>query len=150
MTGTASFRLFRLEKGQALSLDAAFAAVLALFLVFIGVRAASIAAEGEAFASGQALMQAKALSAADYLVKEGAVFTEETAYGAVARHHEIDEEKLSALNAEWLAERVGARRVCAEAVRVGEARKCGGGVCMVRPVYLPAEKEAGFLVVCVE
>lgn len=136
--------------GQAFSADAALAAVCILAVAVAGMAAVSVCARGAAFACEQAALEAKAVSAADYLVKEGAAQKTGSAFGAVARAGRVDEGALSALDEDWLAGRVGARSVCVEGVRAGGAAACAGGVCVKRAVIFQGSGEAGYLVVCVQ
>lgn len=146
----------RARKGQAISIDAAFASLLVLSAVFICIQASSAAAGGLAYSSDSALMLSRAVSAADFIVKEGAAFKENSSWGTVARAGEIDPGLLFALDYTSLAERVGAGMVCSEIVRPGDGGReagdgsCRSGACVLRPAYLHEGKEAAYVRVCIE
>lgn len=141
---------FRCEKGQAFSIDAAVAAVLVLTLVVVGWRGISVAAGDASFANSRVSLQAKALALADFLVKQGAVYSSDGAYGKAAYSHEIDSERFSSLDSGELARVVGARSACVELLRAGEAASCSGGACVKRAAVLHESGEACFVEVCVE
>lgn len=145
-------RVERSRKGQAVSIDASFGAVLALAAVLACVNAASIAAGDAAQSSSSALALSRAISTADYIVKEGAAAKEDSSWGTVARSLEIDEQLLGALDYRRLASRTGASSVCAELIRpnAGETSACSGGTCVSRPVVVHCSGEAAYVRVCVE
>jgi len=132
---------FRHRKGQAIAFDASFAAVLALTVVLLGVSAVSTVAENAAQHQDELSKQAKAIALADYLIKEGAAFTEGSSYGTIAHTHEIDEGRLRAASIP--------RGSCAEFISQGRGF-CSGAACVMRPAVIHGSNEAGYLHVCIE
>jgi len=128
-------------KGQALALDTAIACVLALLILLIGIRAVSSALQHAEETEEQISLESRAISIADFLVKEGAAFKENSSYGLLACSHEIDGGRLSALDLP---------STCVELLKPGQRASCSGRVCVKRPVILHSSMEAGFLVVCAE
>lgn len=141
----------RCRKGFAFSADAALAAVCILALAVSGMAAVSARAQDAGNFEKEVLLSAKAISVADYLVKDGAAMKTQSAYGEVARVGIVDLDAVGALNFSWLAERSGARSVCVEALRRDEGMEnCWGGFCARRAIVFSDSWEAGYLAVCVD
>jgi len=137
------------RRGQALLLDSVLAALLALTLLVAGMHAVSSAAESAKQSQETISEEAKAISLADWLIKEGAIFTTGSPYGPISHTHEIDEEKLNSLDLHALAERIGTNDVCAEFLRTNQPQSCSGRACIRRPAVLHSPMEAGYLVTCI-
>ena len=136
-----SLNRFQCKRGQALALDATIACLLALLVLLVGINAVSSAASRAKEMQEQVSLESRAISIADFVIKEGAVFREDSAYGPIAHTHEIDEQRFNSLSFS---------STCIELLNSGGHTVCSGKVCIKRPVILHSSMEAGFLVVCVK
>lgn len=137
---------FRARKGQIIAIDSAYSVVMYVAIVAVCVSLISAASETHAQEMREQAMQAKAMSLADYLLKEGAAVKFAGAFGDAAKIHEIDAVAVAGLDMDKLAHMVGADSVCVDAALDAEHTVCGG-VCARRAVLINGE--GGFLVACV-
>lgn len=93
----------------------------------------------------------RTLSAADYLMKEGFVHNEGSAFEelGIAHSHSLERGKLDSPDSASLAERAGLEELCVDLQKPGDSPGCSGySLCIRRPVVIEETKEVGYLVVC--
>ena len=130
---------FRFKKGQALAYDAMVAAVVAVFMLYVGLSAFSSIAQRSALLVSHAGKEARVISFADYLMKEGLAHKGDSAFGKTSFSHVLELGKLGEAGGEGFAVSLG-----------GDCAPVRGMFCVCRPCVIYETGEVGYLGVCGE
>ncbi len=125
------------KKGQVFAADALVAALIALFILYIGFSEVASMSVRAAEAEANAASEGRVIAFADYLMKEGLVHKGRSDFGNVSYSHVLEMARLE-----------GAQREGFDAEIGGACAPQQGRVCVCRPAIIFESREVGFLEVC--
>ena len=130
---------FRFRRGQAFAYDALIAAIVAVFMLYVGLSAFSSIGQRSAALVSKAGTEARAISFADYLMKEGLAHKGGSAFGETSFSHLLELGKLGEADETGFVVSLG-----------GNCAPVRGMFCVCRPCVIYETGEVGYLGVCAQ